>query len=178
MAPNHDAENEKMQICFPFENDQLIGHSIFQQKTQASFMSGIVFLKIESNITTNIAETVCDTYLQFLHEIVFQINAACNVIFTYTYEHLSSRCYDNISILKISVIQSNFADIYVLLEKLAILKDHIISLNDVIYFLSITIEALSILTKLAGARSVLRNKSVELTYHLKLFEKFIQESHK
>ena len=173
MVPEHYVEYDRMQICFPDKGDKLIGGTISYRSFPASLVSGIVFLEIHTNHLLETTDAVSEIYIQFLREIIFRVNDSCKVIFKYTYEHLSNRYYDDISIASLPNIQSDFASIYVQLEKLALISQHVFCIDDAIYFISTAIMALTILVKLAGARSVLQHRSVELIYQLKLFKSFI-----
>lgn len=173
MVPDNFDEYEHFQICFPLNNSAYIGSDILYCTVQNKLFSGILFLEIEGEYSKKTNQNQNNVYLLFLKEIIFRVNAACKSIFKYTYEHLSQRYSNDRVISKMPVIQSEFTDLYLKIIKLTTSVKSIACIYDAVYCISIAIEILSVLSKLSGARSVLQNRSVELIYHLKLFEKFI-----
>lgn len=173
MVPDNFGDYDHFQICFPWNNAACIGNDISYRTVQCKLFSGLIFLQIDGKYLKNTNEN--NAYLLFLQEIIFRVANSCKSIFKYTYEHLSQRYYDDCVISKISIIQSDFSVIYVKIEKLTVAAKNIVCIHDVVYCISIAIEILSVLSTLSGARCVLRNRSIELLYHLKLFEKFIED---
>lgn len=176
MVPNNFTDYDHFQICFPFDDTECISNDILYRPIEKNLFSELVFLEINGEYSNKINENKNEAYLQFLREIVFRINSTCQSIFKYTYEHLSHRYYDDCVISKIPIIQSDFSDLHLKIEKLTASMKNIFCILDAVYSTSIAIEILSILSKLSGARSILRNRSIELMYHLKLFKKFIGDS--
>lgn len=173
IVPDDFSQYDCFQIYFPFKNSEIIGSDIEHCAFSCALFSGYQFLKINKKYSLSIIEDYADSYIQFLRELAFQINLACKTIFKYTHDHLSNRLYGDEIISKIPVIQSDFSCIYLLLEKLTMAVKNIFSTNDAVNTIGIAIDALSFLSKLSGARSILQYGSIELIYHLKIFQKFL-----
>lgn len=173
MVPDDFYHHDQIQLCFPGSAAQWIGQDIIHRSTSIAFLSGISFLKINKAKLSATDDNENDAYIIFLREILVRINSACKIIFKYTHDHLSNRYSDETPITKLSVIQSDFASLYLLLEKLSISLNDTACINDAVYSLSIAIEILSGLSILSGARSILRHRAVEFIFHLTLFRKFI-----
>ncbi len=173
MVPDNFLDYKNIKICFPDNYSALVGEDILYSSFPCSLVSGITFLRVDTDIKINKSENVDKCYISFLCEIASGMYSACNAIFKYTHEHLSRRYIDDTAISKNSIIQSDFSVVYVMLEKLAIAVKNFFTIYDAIYCTSLAIEILLILSRLSGARSVLRNRSIELMYHFKIFERFM-----
>lgn len=130
---------------------------------------GIYVYKI--NFFPHSNQSVKNNYLVFVNAIMNNIVVALTKILTYTQEHLSNRQHYNQKLYTLEIIKSDFADIGILQE---ILKNATLQTNDeIIFFLRITINILIKISKLSGARAILKNNVIHLVFHLKIFERFI-----
>lgn len=175
MAPDNVGEYDRIQICFHSNQVDWVGSDIVYYAFPQSLAVGIAFFKIDKKCCLKTGENNADIYIHFLQEIGLRVNQACRTIFKYTYEHLSHRYYDDVSLSKIPIIQSDFSKLYVLLEKLTLIANDVASVEEFLQGISISIDVLSALSKLSGARCVLQNRSLELMYHLKIFQLFLAE---
>ncbi len=114
-----------------------------------------------------------DIYVQFVKKIILNVSDVFNSIFNYTYKHLSKRHYDHKIISSIESVQNQFINCAILFEKTRNLLSSNIQLSQIQFIISKLLDALNILSKLGGARAVLKNNVIELMFHLKMFEKFI-----
>lgn len=173
MVPDNFLDYINIKICFPGNYSALVGENILYSSFPHSLVSGVTFLKVDADTQINKTENVDECYISFLYKIASRMYSACNTIFKYTYEHLSRRYFDDAAISKIPIIQSDFSVAYVMLEKLAIAVKNFFTTYDAVYCASLAIDILLILSRLSGARGILRNCSIELMYHLKIFERFM-----
>lgn len=173
MVPDYFHDIKNIKLSFPGDHLSVIGGDILYKPLPNSLIAGVVFLAIKTKNKIEMPKNTNTTYIYFLSEIIFKVQAACNTIFKYTYDHLSHRSIGKCVVSKIPVIQHDFTVVYLTLEKLEIAVKNVACIDDVAYCLSLSIEALHILSRLSGARSVICNRAIELIYHLKIFQRFI-----
>lgn len=113
-------------------------------------------------------------YEVFINKIVANIFIACKKIAVYTHEHLSNRYYENKRIVNLDVVQSHFSDCMIILSRVEQLIKLSIKTDQISFLLKQLMNLLVILSRLAGARAVLKNNAIEFLFFIRLFEKFIE----
>lgn len=112
-------------------------------------------------------------YLDLIFKVVSLSFEACKKIFLYTHEHLSNRDYDGEPLIKIESIQMQLSVIIMLFENIAVLLNRNCDFIQCMHLIDQMIECLTTLSKLGGARAILKNNAVELMFHLKIFQKYL-----
>lgn len=161
---------DRVGLCFENDSVQLLHNHLSSVPFSLNPDSGILFFRLPYE---NVTSTVSNLYLKFINQIIFSVYDACLKMFIYAYEHLSARQYDNQSLLKIETIQSQFSEIYTLLETIKCFVSGLNNKETINYLISLLLDILLKIAKLCGARAVLKNNALELLFHLKLFQRFI-----
>ena len=109
-----------------------------------------------------------------IKQVVMNTYRAINTIYIYTHEHLNSRQYGDKKLIHLSSVQNQWVNTMVVLQTAEVMLDT----NDTVelfYCIDLLVEVLHLLSVLAGARAIFKNHSIELMYHLTLFQKFSEE---
>ncbi|MCX7120549.1 MAG: hypothetical protein NTZ67_02040 [Gammaproteobacteria bacterium] len=136
-----------------------------------SILKDFNFFSINVSLITNSGSSTL--YADFIFKIIQAIYKSCLEIYRYTRQHLENRYYDNKSIFKIEIVQSKFSDMIIILNRVSFLIDSNRNKDSVNFILSQLIDVLIILSRLAGARAVLKDNAIDFLFHVRLFQKFI-----
>lgn len=112
-------------------------------------------------------------YPLFLGALSKEIKTACQKILLYTQEHLSNRYYHDIKLSQLDVVHAEIADIIILLSKISMCSLH--HIDDIHFVLSQYVIILKLLSRLSGARAVLKGNALELLFYLNFFLQFSKE---
>lgn len=114
-----------------------------------------------------------DSYNKIIKGVIHAIYKAIESIFIYTYSHLEKRQYNHQSITQIEAVQFEFSDIFILVERMRHFISPDLNMEDSVFAMTVFIDILDKLSKLGGARSVIKGNAIELMFYIKLFQKFI-----
>jgi hypothetical protein len=113
--------------------------------------------------------------IKFIATIIFHVFEACKTILLYTKEHLSNRQYDKKTIATLDIVQIQLAETTILLSQINTMIPLITHSDQCHFIIEKMISALSFLSRLGGARAILKNNAIELMFYLKVFDRFIQQ---
>lgn len=136
--------------------------------------SGMVLFRLKNKLSNN-TEKTSDHYFNFINRLLYHSYQACYEIFLYTRDHLSSRYYGEMKIAHIDQVHFIFSDIIVLLKSLDAHILKIKTIEQIDFVISQLLEINKHLSKLGGARAVLKGNVVDFSFHLLFFRNFIQE---
>lgn len=172
MLSNNAFRFDKIELCFEDEVIEILSSDIKQVFIDVFNVTEISFYQIKYK---KFSEEKSNQYIKFILEVLNTVFKVTKNITVYTYEHLSERCHENKLLSKIELVQSHFSDIFILLSKIQCLILRTKNTDEAIFIIIKILKALKILSKLSGARAVLKNNVIELIFYLKLFQKFISQ---
>lgn len=133
-------------------------------------MQSLFYVNSNAKIISNIASPSMKDFINAL--LHYSIEAA-KTIFSYTYSHLSNRQYGEKNILQIETVQNQFANLVVVFEGI----NSTLCSNEAVeksgFMFSQLIEIFKELSRLGGARAVLKDNAIDYLCHLKLLLQFI-----
>ena len=106
---------------------------------------------------------------QFILNVLKDAYECIRKIFIYTYDHLKSRQFNELSLTENLVIKNQLSEVYIsfsVIKNLFDQRDFELS-----YILESEIQLADLLLKLSGARGILKNNIGELKFNLKLFQR-------
>lgn len=160
-------------LCFENEIDEVDSDHLLPVKMVMFDDSDILLFRLNHK---NFFASESNLYTLFINKIIGNAFDAFQTIFSYTYEHLTKRQYNNQVITQMESVQLQFVDIHILFERIRFLLSNELSIEQCVFAISLLIQALDHLAKLAGARAILKNNVVELIFYLKIFQKFINKN--
>lgn len=120
------------------------------------------------------SDTLSESYFIFIKNIIFLVFKISNVIFEYTYDHLSHRRYANRAISTIDSVKSEFLEVTLKLDQLSTFISSVETIETASYVLNELVDIMTTLSRLGGARALLKNNAIEIAYNLRFFIKFIE----
>ncbi|EKD92258.1 MAG: hypothetical protein ACD_29C00097G0006 [uncultured bacterium] len=173
MMTDNAFSTDCIELCFENKIGRVVSNHLKPIPIKLFNDSGVLFYQL---INKTFSTSQSHSYILFLNKIITSVYDACQIIFTYTYEHLAQRLYNDLSITQIESVQLQFVDTHILFERIHCLLSAELSIEQSIFVISLLIQALNYLAKLAGARAILKNNAVELIFYLKIFQKFINKN--
>ncbi len=163
---------ERTELCFENDSSEVDVNTLQLISMPLLENSDLYLFKLVIEKSDHSA--VSKKYIYFLTHTIKNLYQYTQTIFLYTHEHLSKRKYGNIPISQIEIVQCDFTDIIIAFKKIESSINTIVTVDDIIYLINILLEVLIHLSKLSGARAVLKNNVIDLIFHVQFFKKYLK----